>query len=292
MRLLLGSREFFVADLWTVTLLSGPVLRYNSGDQDIRANGLLYSSGGQVGPYWDRTSNKAKSHWTVGTSTDTMTVDIIPFNATILGDPMLQAIHDGIFDGAEVMLERAFMPTYGDTRVGVIRTFIGEIAPVDSGRSLITLNINSPMDKLNLQFPRNLSQSACVNNLGDSTCTVNLASYTASCVVAAASTKNAVEANFVSGSAPADKFVYGKMTFTSGVLDGFSMSVMSSNIGGSSDLELMTNGPLPEPPSVGDTFTLTYGCDKSYNGSNGCPKFNNLLHFRAFPFVPQPSVAV
>jgi uncharacterized phage protein (TIGR02218 family) len=37
---------------------------------------------------------------------------------------------------------------------------------------------------------------------------------------------------------------------------------------------------------VGQTITLTAGCDHSYDGAGGCPKFANMINFGGFPFVP------
>lgn len=290
MLLLLGSREFYAADLWTLTLVGGTVLRYCSGDADITANGLLYSAGGQVGPYFDRSDNKAKCHWSVGTSVDTLTVDVIPGSSVILGDPFLQAIHDGILDGAEVMLERAYMPTYGDTRYGVIRMFVGRIADIDSASSLVTLSITSHLELLNLQFPRNLVQTSCVNNLGDSTCGVALASFSTTGVINGTPTANEFTAT-LGGTFAAGSFDLGTLTFTSGVLSGFKVSVLGAALVGTA-ADITTGGPLPEVPAPGDTFTIYYGCNKSLTDANGCPKFSNTARFRGFPFVPQPTVAV
>jgi uncharacterized phage protein (TIGR02218 family) len=41
--------------------------------------------------------------------------------------------------------------------------------------------------------------------------------------------------------------------------------------------------------SAGDLVQVTAGCDHSYAGVNGCPKFNNQRNFGGFPFVPGES---
>lgn len=41
--------------------------------------------------------------------------------------------------------------------------------------------------------------------------------------------------------------------------------------------------------SVGTSVQVTAGCDHSYNGANGCPKFNNQPNFGGCPFVPGES---
>lgn len=42
--------------------------------------------------------------------------------------------------------------------------------------------------------------------------------------------------------------------------------------------------------SAGDAFTIYPGCDKQQSTCSA--KFNNLIHFRGFPYVPENSAAV
>jgi len=288
---LLASRQFYAADLWTIQLVSGLVLCYTSGDQDISANGNVYSAGGQTGPYFDRTGSKAKCHWGVGTSVDNLTVEIIPGSATISGTPFLQAMREGLFDGATVLLERAFMPTYGDTSYGVIRFFVGRVAEVVAGRSLITMTVNAFTELLNLQFPRNVAQTTCVNQLGDSVCQVNLSSYQVSGLVEPGSTLSAIQVG-IGSFLPDGVFDLGKITFTTGILAGQSFGIKDTTLMGGPTGAINLIGYVTGLPSPGDGVTLTYGCNKSYTDGNGCPKFSNQVHFRGMPFVPQPSTAV
>ena len=47
--------------------------------------------------------------------------------------------------------------------------------------------------------------------------------------------------------------------------------------------------PLPSTPATGDAFTVAFGCDHTRGTCQG--KFNNLVNFRGFPFVPPPQIA-
>src|SRR6185437_11924182 len=142
---LLATRQFFAADLYTFSggNLGSSVLRYCAGDADLSANGFSYPAGGQIGPYFDRRDNKAKCHWKIGVEVDTLVVDLIPGSAKVFGTPFLEAVHSGVFDGAELTLDRAYMPTYGDTSRGLVRYFVGRVADVDLGRSICTFSVNS-----------------------------------------------------------------------------------------------------------------------------------------------------
>ncbi len=186
---ILASRQFFVADCITINLVSGATLCYTTGDQDIVLNSVLFKAGGQIGPYWDRSDNKSKCHWKVGVDVDSLVIDCIPGSAQVSGLPFLQAIHTGAFDGATFILDRVAMPTYGKTGAGFCRHFVGRVAQVDAGRGVATFTINSHLELLDQQLPRNLAQAGCLNNLGDAACGVSLSNYTATGVIGAGSTQ-------------------------------------------------------------------------------------------------------
>lgn len=269
------------------------MLRYCAGDQNIVANGILYpatgiyGSGTIGGPYFDRKDNKAKFHQKIGIEVDTLTFDVIPGAAMIFGDPFLWACEQGQFDGATILLDRAFMATYGDTSLGLINIFTGIVAEVDCGRSLATFNVNSKLELLNENWPHNLYQAGCMANLGDATCGVDLSGYSAIGSVLGGSTPSVM---YITPTASPDgiKYQLGKFKITSGTLSGLARTIR--------DCDLTTGtismyGPFPSAPNFGDTFVMYFGCDKSL-GAQGCPKFSNVPRFRGFPWVPQPVEAI
>jgi uncharacterized phage protein (TIGR02218 family) len=293
---LLATRSFAVGDLYTFTLIGGGALRYTSYDTDIVYNGNTYASGGQGGPFFDRKDNKAKCHWKLGVEVDTLVFDVVPGNAAVNGQPFLSAVRQGVFDGAELELDRAFFPPPipGDyppltiqSATGVVVLFAGRVAEVDAGRSLATFSVNSHLELLNQNLPRNLYQPGCVNTLGDISCGVSLASFSANATALAGSTASVIGANVTNPLA--GYFDQGKITFTAGANAGLSRSVKQCLFGMPGTVTLLA--PFPSAPAPGDAFTLFAGCDKSL-GPNGCPKFNNVPNFRGFPFVPVPETAV
>lgn len=290
LRALLATRQFFCADLYTFSggNLGSAILRYCSGDQDITANGLPFSAGGATGPYFDRKDSRAIAHWKVGVDVDTLTLDVLPGTATVAGVPFLTAVTMGAFDGATFQVETAYMPSYGDTRAGTVLKFIGRIGEIDAGRSMATFNINSHLELLNIQMPRNLFQASCINNLGDSACTIHLSDFVVHCTALSGSTASVVRANVSNGLV--GYFDQGKVTFTGGALSGLSRTVKSCAFGAPGTITLL--GPFPAAPSAGDAFDIFPGCDKTFNGVNGCPKFSNVANFRGFPFVPVAETAI
>ena len=275
---LLASRQFFSADLYQFSLIGGGTLNYCSGDKDILWNGINWSCGK---PYFDRKSNKAKCHWKIGVEVDSLVLDVIPAGANILGEPFLAAVRQGVFDGAELTLYRAFMPTYGNVAAGTVIMFVGRVAEIDATNSLATFTINSHLELLNQNLPRNLYQSGCANTLYDSGCGVNKASLAVNGSVTSA-TVSVINASL---SQIAGYFDLGVISFTSGANNGISRTVKSY---ASNSVSLIA--PFPVVPSVGDTFLIYPGCDKQQNTCSG--KFNNLARFRGFPYLPENSTAV
>lgn len=282
---LLATRQFYSADLYNFSLIGGGQLNYCGGDKDVVWNDITWSSGIPNGPFFDRKDNKAKCHWKVGVEVDTLVFDVLPGSSAVLGEPFLWAVKQGIFDGAELTLYRAFMPTYGNTAAGAVIMFVGRVAEIDAGRSLATFSVNSHLELLNLNMPRNLYQASCVNTLFDASCTLNASSFAISGSIAYASAANMFYAtlNQISG-----YFDLGAVTFTSGANNGISRTVKHYSQGAPGTISLIA--PFPVTPAAGDAFTITPGCDKQQ--STCATKFANLTHFRGFPYVPENSTAV
>lgn len=73
---------------------------------------------------------------------------------------------------------------------------------------------------------------------------------------------------------------YGKLTFTSGQNNGVSKEVRSCDSTGN----FMMQEYFPLPVAVGDTYTITPGCSKLVDTCRS--KYNNVINFRGFPFIP------
>ena len=290
---ILQSRAYYQVDCYQFSggNLGGTALRYTSGDQDITLNGKLFSCGGATGPYFDRQDERAKVQLKAGMEVDSLVLDIIPGSSQIFGAPFLSALLAGILDGAEFMLYRVVMPlgSYGDTRAGANPLFGGRVAEIDFGRSMASIKINSHLELLDIQIPRNLYQPGCVYNLYDTGCGVNPASFQVSGTVAAGSTNSSIFCVHL-GSFITGYFDLGKIQFTSGALNGLVSTVKVLSFNSPND-EFQIVGFLPSAPAPGDTFNIFAGCDKT-TGTNGCTKFNNLARYRGFPFVPLPSTGV
>lgn len=118
----------------------------------------------------------------------------------------------------------------------------------------------------------------CRADLGDSRCGVNLATYQE-----AVTLTGVTSASVFTDTARTEAANYwrgGKITFTSGANDGFSMEVKSSTAGG----QFTLFQPMPFTPSIGDTATIVPGCNKLPNTCKNT--YSNYDNFRGEPHVP------
>jgi hypothetical protein len=161
--------QLLVADLWTIRTTGGAVLLYTTWVEDITIRGITFLS---MGPYWRRSGWKQ----TVGLNVDELTVKVIADPSHQINSmPFLQALATGVLDGAEVKLERLFMPSNQDVSLGTVILFVGTIADIqECNRVQATFTVRSKMELLNTPLPRNVYQPGCRNVLGDASCGVDL----------------------------------------------------------------------------------------------------------------------
>lgn len=301
---ILASREFWIADLITFTLQDGTVLTYTSGQQDISFNGVTYTSGGVIGPYFDRQDNKAKVVWNLGVGTDTLVIDVLPGASgstvnQVEGHSWWDAVRLGLFDGADFEIDRAYMtPTiavgststvsgYGNVAPGCApMLFKGRVAEINADRAIITFSINDYRELLNQQMPRWLYAASCQNDLFDASCTLKSTNFQSTGTVGGGSSFSFIVNTTLAQAS--GYFDQGKITFTSGPNNGLSFPLSSWS---TSALTLTLAAPTPFLPQAGDQFTVVPGCDLS-TGSNGCSKFANIANFRGMPYIPDPGQAL
>jgi uncharacterized phage protein (TIGR02218 family) len=276
-----SNTQFLMADLYTITLIGGTVLRYTSADIAITWNGNTYSC---LGPKISRDRVKT----IVGVQVDSLDITFFPESTDLVnGSAFLTEVINGVFDGAWVSLDRLFLTTWASA-VGSVNMFQGLVSNAVIGRSSAKITVKSPLELLNTYMPRNVYQPGCQHNLFDTGCTLNKASFLLGGVVTApAPTPVAINSNLVSpGVIPSQWVTLGFVTFTSGVLNGLSRGISASNDAGG----IQFSYPFPVAPAVGDTFNAYPGCDHQQSTCQN--KFNNIVHFRGFPYVPIPETAI
>ena len=182
----------------------------------------------------------------------------------------------GALDGARVVIERIFFSDWA-TPVGAVVIFSGRVSDVSGSRSAVKVDVKSDIELLNVSSPRNIYQSGCMRTLYDGGCKVNREKFTVNGRVTANSTTGT---ELACNLTQADGwFNQGVIKFTSGRNAGLSRTVKEHK-GGRLSFALR----LPFPPQSGDVFKIYPGCDKRQETCGG--KFNNIVHFRGFPYIP------
>jgi hypothetical protein len=137
--LLNSSTQFVMADLYTFTLVGGNLLRCSAAPTAIVANGFTFA----VGPKFER----SKTSTVIGTQVDELDIKVYPEKTDLIGGtPWLEAAWQGQLDGALLQIERAFMPSYGDTSPGTVVLFAGRISDIDCSRTGIDMKCRSHLE--------------------------------------------------------------------------------------------------------------------------------------------------
>jgi uncharacterized phage protein (TIGR02218 family) len=281
---MLNSNQALVrADLYTITLRDGTVLRFTSADIDITYGGNTFlAPRSSNAPAFDRGTVKTE----IGLNVDNLQVEVF-FDATtrINGVTPASFIAFGGFDDCVFDVQVTMAPDWSNPVVnGTIKLFTGIVAESKVRGGRVSLTINSQLRLLNTQFPRNYFLPGCNNSLFDGVCLLSKATYAFSGTVAATPVPS--QTVFGSNATKADGYYdLGYVVWTSGANNGIVCPV-KSYLNASGKFTLVY--PLSTAPAAGDTFTGYPGCDKTYLTCNN--KFANTSHFRGFPFVPTPEM--
>jgi uncharacterized phage protein (TIGR02218 family) len=265
-----------MADLYTITLVSGSMLRYSAAPTALTANGYAFT----LGPKFERSKTKV----VIGTQVDELEVKVYPEPTDLIGAvPFLEAAWQGQLDGAILQLERSFMPTYGDTSPGTVVLFAGRISDIDCTRTGVDMRCRSHLELLNVQMPRRLWQSSCTHLFGDAMCQFDRSSLQLIFSAGPGSTPAQI-ANTVSPS-PANLYMQGTINGVTGANAGSSRTVANMGQGW-----IHVKLPFLSAVMVGDEFGLLPGCDRTLATCTNV--FNNAIHFGGFPYIPTPETAV
>lgn len=276
MALLMGN-EVQRCDLYTLRLKTGQEYRYTNADVAIVVRGNTYQHDGP-----DISGSRMRLVRGLEVDRQRLTVTIKPEHQ-IAGVPWLTAVRSGALDGAEVVIEKAFMRAWTDTPQ-TLEWFRGEVAEVRNTDQQVTLTVESDAAKFDRPLPGTLFKATCTRDLFDGGCGLSRGNYQAAGAVAGGSTLAQL---YTTLGQPSGYFALGYLVFTSGPNVGVSRSVRA-HVQQGGILEL--SAPLVFAPTVGDSFVIYPGCDKAKTTCE--TKFNNVIHFRAMPFVPKPETVV
>jgi uncharacterized phage protein (TIGR02218 family) len=281
--LLNTQRQYYVADLLTILQANGTITRLTSADFDVtsvsQVDGLSHTFSSK-GPPFTRTKTKV----IVGLEIDSLTITMMPdpILHSLGSQPWPAAAATGAFDEARIVLERAFMASWGDTSAGTLIQFSGRVGQATPSRSTLVLQVNSDLELLSAQTPRNTYQPGCVHTLFDTGCGLVKATFAITGSAQAGSTIALLNTTLAQATG---YFDLGTIVFTSGVLNGQTYTVKKFT----SATSFIPARPFASAPGTGDTFTAYPGCDKL--SSTCLAKFANLARFRGYPLIPTPENA-
>ena len=275
---LLNASQFYRCFLYTITTFLGNVYRYTDADVDVLAGGYVFSS---TGP----SIKGATYHLVRGLGIDTLNLTVMTKDTDLINNISWSAAAlTGALDGCTIKIDFALLSAWG-TPAESINIFSGLVQDVKKSELSYDLTILSDADRLNQMIPKLMFQPGCVRTLFAPDCTVLRSSYSFSGSVTAATSRATFGTNLTQTDG---YFALGSINFTSGANSGVGRSVKTYAASGGT---LVLSFPLAADLAVGDAFTVTAGCDKS-TGSNGCLKFNNLVNFKGFPYLPMPDAIV
>jgi hypothetical protein len=299
-----SRQEFQRADLFVIQMANGQAITATDWQIDILNAGAppqnyFASKFGR----WSRGPITAEAVFQPTANEMELTVSI-PNDATVnypgTNIALLQTVATVLFDKAQVWVYTAYAPldlnvfnrhaNGFDTSLGLEMKWMGDITSIkELDRSHCVFGCTDLLYRLNQQTPPNIIQSGCLNTLFDEHCALSSASFTVNAQIAAGSTQLVLNTTAALPSVGANALPYplGVIKFTSGNNLDLGAKIKAQN----SATQIVLDAPFIFPVNIGDQCAITPGCDQ-LQSTCGPSQYNNLIHFRAFPFTPQPEVVL
>jgi len=261
-----------VAWLWKITRRDGVVFRFTSLDIDLEfppSSGLIYHAA--VG--YQPTAISGAADLSVNNteasgyfSSDALTAD---------------DLRSGLFDFAEVEIHEVNWVDLTQSGMYRLRAYLGEVRSTPAG--IFTTELRGMTQRLAAKVG-DITTPECradFGSVGLRQCNKDPAPFTNTETVTAASDS----ANFIitNGDTRAVDgwYVYGVVTWTSGLNNGRSMEVKGWTQS-TQGIELLF--PMHADVQVGDTLSIVAGCDKRHDTCKN--KFDNIVNRQAEDFIP------
>lgn len=249
-----------LATCWRLERLDGWVRGFTDHDVDLTIDGLAYVAATGFLPSAVRTG--------ADLSADNLDVEGFLDDAALKAEDMTA----GLFDGARI---EVFLVNWRDLAQGRLllrKGFLGEVKRADQRFSAEIRGLS-----VKLQQTAGLVYSRlCRTDLGSAQCGVSLAGVTDTLTVTGVSAADTITTD---STRPSGWYTFGRATFLSGANAGIASEVL---LHGGATIQFFT--PLPRPIAIGDSLSVTAGCDKTIETCQG--RFANVLNFRGEPHIP------
>ena len=270
------GRSTMLAVCWRVVRRDAVLILGTEHDKDI-----TIATGDRAGTYLAKAGISGSSiRSTSDLDVDNLEVEgaLRTDNLTII-DLSAADIEAGLLDVADI---QTFMVNWEAPDDGQIILRTGTLGnTVRTAEGQYKVELRGLFQKLT-QIPNRTYGVSCDAELGDARCTVDLPALTLTGTVTTVTSRRRFDATlgFTSADVAGD-YIGGLVTFTSGENLGYSREVKNDSVGGPlGNLETLELFPLTV--TVGDTVTLSPGCDKSRDTCRD--QFNNIVNFRGHAF--------
>lgn len=270
-----SGRPCFQADLWTITLLNGTILRYTSADVDLVWGGQVYSAHGPI-------IKRGNVQRTTGLDTDTLDVTVIATDDHLVsGRTWPQAIRQRVLSGSTWAVSRLYADDWS-APVGVLERFSGTFGELyDFTPYEITFSVNGATALLDILMPREVYSTACTHTIYSPRCTLSKSAHAVAAIVSGTGSYLRIP---VTADGAADAYALGELEIVNGSMAGVTATIRSNSVG-----ELVLMSPLPELVAAGTSVRIYPGCD----GTRArCRDLANIGNFRGFPLIPTPETIV
>lgn len=250
-----------IARAWDVTCQNGKVLAFTDHDRDLSFDGKTYLASSAL--------SASDVEARLGLETDNGAVAGALQNAAISEDDIL----NGVFDDADI---KSWIVNWSDVSQREI-TFAGFIGTIEISDGQFTAELRSNSERLNQPLGRRYLRN-CAVELGSAPCGVDLndPSFFATAEILDVSFPDVSLS--LDGEFAADWFLEGVAE-----IDGRPWRIVRDTIDAGSR-RISIPDFRGSGLSVGDQITLRAGCDKRAETCRA--KFDNMLNFQGFPFIP------
>lgn len=245
---------------WKITRKDNTMLFFTNHSVDISIGNDIYISSNSLSPSEILNSNIPEQN--------SFDVDGIIDNEKITTEDLLS----GLYDRAKIDL---LLVDYNNTENNVLLRS-GYINDIKISGNVFVAEIYNVLSAFNNALC-NVYSMSCRANLGDKLCKIDLAQYTYSGKIEKVISKRIFFDSQISANNGHYKF--GLVTFSSGANKGLSFQI-ADHI----RKEVVFTIEPYFPISVGDTYLMIAGCNKSIDACFN--KFNNVVNFRGEPYVP------
>jgi uncharacterized phage protein (TIGR02218 family) len=263
----LDSGVTTLARCWKLSRRDGVVMGFTDHDRDLVLDGATFRAGTGF------TSSEAASRFG-------LSVDGAEISGALADDSLTDAdLAAGRYDAAQV---ETWLVDWSDPQLKVL-TARGTLGEVKREGQAFTAELRGRADLLSQESGR-LYTAKCGADLGDARCKVDLTNpaLRGTGAISVVEGTSILVASGLDGFADT-LFSLGRLLWTGGANAGLSIEIKQHRLAaGHAQLTLWQ--AMPEAIAIGDTFTVTAGCDKRFATCRA--RFANTDNFRGFPQIP------